>query len=104
MKNSDIATISFQYLAHGAQAPSAGYKLTDVAVTIQPGMPIPRVGEIVSHQIGSTMDMEPFLVLSVHYSILRNLDNHQELLAWHVTVTLGDIPKDMDSRLLYIRE
>ncbi|MBU3592917.1 hypothetical protein ICN42_02230 [Polynucleobacter sp. 71A-WALBACH] len=97
--------IRFQYLSNDAERPSSGYLITDVPVEIKAGMPIPRVGEIVRHYpVNSPSEVQQFIVLSVHYDIFRSKENHQELHSWLVTVTLGDIPEDMDTRLFDIRD
>lgn len=97
--------IRFQYLAQNAERPISGYLITDVPVEITPCMPIPRVGEIVRHlPVHYQGDAPQFVVLSVHYDIVRNSDDHRILEQWTVTVTLGDIPPDMDNRLLNIRD
>lgn len=97
--------IRFQYLAQNAERPSSGYLVTDVPLEIMPGMPIPRVGEIVRHYpVHSPEEIQQFVVLSVHYDIARQKDDHRVLHGWLVTVTLGDIPPDMDTRFSDIRD
>ncbi len=103
---SKAAEIRFQYLRTGADRPESGYTITDVSLPIGPGMPIPRVGEIVRHMpFGrDSANLADLVVLSVHHEIHRNPENHMELWGWMVTVTLGDVPAEMDTRLLYIRD
>ena len=99
--------LRFQYLAPDAVRPTSGYTISDIQLEIHPSMPIPRIGEIVSHDPFSGRDYllgDPLIVLSVHYDIVRNPDDHRVLQQYLVTVVLGDIPKGTDSRLYDIRD
>ncbi|GEM_PF-5874331 len=101
-----IGALRFQYLGNNSERPSCGYEITDVMLELGVGMPIPRIGEFVSHH---PFDKErlpsgnPLVVLAVHYQIERNPDDHAILHRYRVTVTLGDIPQDTDNRLFDIR-
>ncbi len=104
---SKTAELRFQYLRTGADRPESGYTITDVCLPIGPGTPIPRVGEIVLHMPfgqDDSANLRSLIVLSVHHDIQRNHQDHTQLWGWTVTVTLGDIPDDMDPRLLDIRD
>ncbi len=103
---SKTAELRFQYLKSGASRPESGRTITDVCLPIDPGTPIPRVGEIVRHMpFGhDSANLRQLIVLSVHHDIQRNPLGTDELWDWTVTVTLGDIPDDMDPRLLDIRD
>ncbi len=95
--------IRFQYLAQNAKRPDA-VLISDVPLEVVSGLPIPRAGEIVRHPVCPSGDLQQLVVLSVHHDVLRNRDRDSELSGWLVTVTLGDIPQDMDSRLTDIRD
>lgn len=99
------ARLRFQYLRTGADRPEAGFTITGDFLPIGPGTPIPRVGEIVFHMPFGEENhgLRDLIVLSVHHDIQRNQKDHKDLIGWTVTVTLGDIPADMDQRLLNIR-
>ncbi|NUX55948.1 hypothetical protein [Paraburkholderia youngii] len=102
-------TMSFQYLAPRAEAPRAGYEVTDAAIELPPDAPIPRIGETIRHyptpnEAKGEYDVEQYVVLSVDHCITRKTEDHKVLTGWHVTLTLGSTDQVADQRLLYIRE
>ena len=89
------STIDLVFKVHeaGYTHPRAGYVITDAPLKMRPDMPIPRVGETLTHRpvchANSPLDALTFRVTDVHHALSRNADS--TLSGWTVFVTLVEI-------------
>jgi len=104
--NEHAFEVRFQYLPPGADRPQQEPYITDVPLDWPAGWPLPRVGEVLRHHCAAShrLNGKTLMVLGVHHDLARDAQRQRRCMGMTVTVTLGDLPKDSDSRLADIRD
>jgi hypothetical protein len=92
-------TVSFQHYTPGAEAPRAGYEITDADFELPPSAHVPRVGEFV--QIITGTSAESYEVLAITSRIFA-LDGQEP--GWHAVITVGPVVGEQKEILSIVRE